>query len=96
MSGSAAGLPRPPTGEERAASHERTLAYMRWVAGLNAGDNPRGDFIEDTRDLLSACDKGVLTAQDLAVRLYQACPEAQVEDRKLQRTYRRATGLEAS
>lgn len=61
-------------------------AFYSWVAARRANDNPRGDFIEDTRDLLRAG----LTGRECRTRLLNGCPEAMAEAVKLAREYRRA------
>ena len=62
--------------------------FFEWVAGRRADDNPRGDFIRDTRRILK---QGVPEA-NLGWRLAAGCPEAQSECRKLESEYRRLFG----
>ncbi len=62
--------------------------FIEWVAGKRGGDNPRGNFIRDTRRILR---QGVAEA-DLGGKLATACPEALREYRKLESEYRRRFG----
>ena len=57
-------------------------SFWEWVASRNAGDNPRGDFIRDTRTLLAA-------GSDLNVRIVSACAEAREEYEKLKKRWQR-------
>ena len=75
-----------PQHQARAAS--LPLPFLEWVAGKRAGDNPRGDFIRDTRRFLK---QGVAEA-DLGQKLAGACPEALSEYRKLESEYRQRFG----
>ena len=59
--------------------------YWHWVASRRAHDNPRGDFIRDTRDLLHA-------GGNPHVRIVSACTEARREHELMIRQYKRATG----
>ena len=54
--------------------------FWQWVASRRAGENPRGDFIRDTRDFLGA-------GGDPEERIATACPEARDEYERLQRQY---------
>lgn len=54
--------------------------FWRWVVSRKAGDDPRGDFIRDTRDLLN-------NGGDPEPRIATACPEAQAEYERLRRQY---------
>ena len=60
--------------------------FWAWVCNRKDGENPRGDFIRDTRDILS-------TDVDPESRLSQACIEAQREHDLLWRKYLRDHGL---
>ena len=53
-----------------------------WIASRRAGDNPRGDFIRDTRELLAA-------NVDPGARIDSACDEAIRQYERLERQYRR-------
>ena len=66
--------------------------FFEWVAGKRAGDNPRGDFIQDTR---GAVRQGV-SETDIRWKLAGACPEARKEYRKLKSEYRRRFGTAPS
>ena len=63
---------RLSTDEVNAIYAADTDAFYAWVASRRAGDNPRGDFIRDTRRILEvgrrnpACD--ILLACDEAIR----------------------------
>ena len=60
----------------------RQSAFWRWVCERKAHDNPRGDFIRDTRDLVRA---GI----DPETRLHRLRenPEAESQFRKLVTEY---------
>lgn len=57
-----------------------TADFWAWVASRRAHQNPRGDFIRDTRDLLAA---GI----DPSTRIVGACEEARREHEKLRREW---------
>ena len=57
-------------------------SFWEWVASRNAGDNPRGDFIRDTRTLLTA-------GGDPNARIASACAEAREEYEKLKTRWQR-------
>ena len=57
-----------------------TIEYLRWVCTRRAHDNPRGDFIRDSRFLIDRLDRGFFDRETVDARLYGACHEAQVED----------------
>ena len=62
---------------------ERRADFWKWVVSLRAGDNPRGDFIRETRALLDIdVDPGTRIASS-------ACPEAQEELDKLEKRYQK-------
>lgn len=54
--------------------------FWAWVASRRAHQDPRGDFIRDTRDLLAA---GI----DPSTRIGRACGEARREHEKLRREW---------
>ena len=57
-------------------------SFWEWVASRNAGDNPRGDFIRDTRTSLAAgSDPNVWIASATA------CAEAREEFEKLRKRW---------
>ena len=71
--------------EERCLN--RALAapgFWLWVTRRRAGDNPRGDFIRDTRFLVSVHGPD---ADTLRARLYSGCDEARRECLLLQSRY---------
>lgn len=68
------------------------LPFFEWVAGRRAGDNPRGEFIRDTRRILR---QGV-SETDAGWKLAGAGQEAQLEYRKLESEYRRRFGTAPS
>ncbi|MCY4094238.1 MAG: hypothetical protein OXG05_03840 [Gammaproteobacteria bacterium] len=49
-----------------------TPEFWAWVASQEVTDTPRGDFIQDTKDILDA-------GNDPSVRIMSACAEAQRE-----------------
>ena len=61
-------------------------AFWHWVCNRRAGDDPRGDFIRDTRDLLG-CGGSPNEA------LPMATPEARTEHVKLRTQWAAETGL---
>ena len=63
-----------------------TAGFWDWVGSRRAHDNPRGDFIRDTRDLLNA---GVHPGE----RLMMACQPVRAEYERLQRQYERLAHL---
>ena len=66
--------------------------FFEWVAGERASDNPRGEFIRDTRRILR--QEGSET--DAGWKLAGAGQEAQTEYRKLESEYRRRFGTAPS
>lgn len=69
-----------------------TIEVLRWVAGRRAHDNPRGDFIHDTRDLLDMLDNGTIDEDRVLARLASACYPARQEWEKLKRAFLREHG----
>ena len=63
----------------------RNKAFWEWVCRLHACDNPRGDFIRDTRE---AMERGLDPATELVHGVY----EAQEEFHKLCQEYEREFG----
>ena len=57
--------------------------FWDWVATRRACDNPRGDFIRDTRDLMK-------NGGDPGAAMQTACPEAWDEYLEMRRKYRLA------
>lgn len=66
--------------------------FFEWVAGKRAGDNPRGDFIRDTRRILR---QGV-SETDIGWKLAVAGPVAQEEYGRLESEYQRRFGTAPS
>ena len=60
--------------------------FWSWVGGRNAGDNPRGDFIRDTKSLL---DAGI----NPDTRLDRAVERAEEEHDLLWRRYAKENNL---
>ena len=56
--------------------------FWEWVCTRRAHDNPQGDFIRDTRDLLNR-------GKDPDAHIVSACSEARVEHYKLKREWER-------
>ncbi|MDE0004587.1 MAG: hypothetical protein OXQ29_18005 [Rhodospirillaceae bacterium] len=68
-----------------AIKRKRLHPFWFWVAGRKAHDNPRGDFIYDTRDLL---ERGI----DPDTRIMSGCGEAKVQYERLKSQWERETG----
>ena len=66
--------PLPPIATDYETNPE--AGFWHWVCNLRAGDNPRGDFIRDTRDLL-------IGGEDPDTSHFSACAEATQEYIKL-------------
>ena len=59
--------------------------FYEWVGGLKAGDNPRGDFIRDTRTVM---ESGTVNRYEVGM-----CWEAQEEREKLARRWLREESI---
>ena len=59
------------------------LKFFEWVTTLRAADNPRGDFIRDTRDAFNLGGKAYCENVMLS-----ACPEANHERDRLWREWK--------
>ena len=71
---------------------EYDQAFFAWICTRRACDNPRGDFIRDTRDMVDMLDKGIVDESRVNYRLLTGCEEAHVEHHRLARQYERETG----
>lgn len=56
------------------------VEYWNWVISRRAHNNPRGDFIKDTRDILAA-------GYDPNLKIQMGSSQAQEEDEKLYRKW---------
>lgn len=65
--------------------------FWRWVAGKRITGGPRGDFIQDTRDLL---DCEFMPLQRITSRYWSACDEAKKQGNALEREYKKEMTLE--
>ena len=74
-----------PKGQVIMRNKDDCAAFWQWVAKRNAHDNPRGDFIRDTRELVEA---GI----DPGTRIGSACNEAREEHGRLLKEFQRSTG----
>ena len=82
------------TGMPQDQAQETSLPppFFEWVAEKRAGENPRGDFIRDTRSLLQQGYSETGIRGELA----RACQEARSEYQKLESLYRRQFGTAPS
>lgn len=64
--------------------------FWRWVAGKRAAEGPRGDFIQDTRDLL---DCEFMTLERINSKYWSACDEAKKQGNALEREYKKEMTL---
>ncbi len=71
-------------------ARDNNSGFFAWVALKRAGDNPRGDFIRDTRALLRA-GRG---EEDCEKELLHACAAVYDKAKKLWREYRKSCGEE--
>ena len=62
------------------------MTFVEWVCTRRAGDNPRGDFIRDTRVVV---DAGRASDEEIEGRMYSGCREAVDEYRRLRLQYDR-------
>ena len=62
--------------EDQAAKWDQPPGFWQWVCDQDVTDDPRGDFIKDTRDVWKA-------GRNPSSALRRACPEAKVEFEKL-------------
>jgi len=60
--------------------------FWRWVAGKRVTEDPRGDFIQDTRDLL---DCEFMTLERITSKYWSACDEAKKQGNALEREYKK-------
>ena len=66
------------------------IRFWEWVISRRVTDNPRGDFIKDTKDLVAVHGKGIVTeevVEEIESRLQGGCAEAQEEERKLRKAF---------
>lgn len=68
-------------------SSEDFAAFWQWVCTRRPHDNPRGDFIRDTRRIRSAHDPNEEWWEACSLRMAVACPEALAEYRRLVRQF---------
>ena len=66
-----------------------TSDFWQWVCKRKAFDNPRGDFIRDTRDLM---DAGI--DPDTRLHRLSSNPEGERQYRKLLKNYEREKDME--
>jgi hypothetical protein len=69
------------------------MTFNEYIASQKAGDNPRGDFISDTRDEMRAGRMPEIASWDQLENYLlgkRACSEALTEGGKLWREYERA------
>ena len=64
--------------------------FWRWVAGKRVTEGPRGDFIQDTRDLL---DCEFMTLERITAKHWSACDEAKKQGNALEREYKKEMTL---
>ena len=76
----------PDVSREDAYVAERQR-FWAWVASRRDGDNPRGDFIRDTRDILNSIYPDMRNPDN---SIMEACAEADAEYRMLQREWKRS------
>lgn len=69
---------------------EYDAGFFAWICARKAHDNPRGDFVRDTRDMMPR--KGIVDESRINTRLYAACDEAREAFYRLADEYQRATG----
>ena len=81
-------------GEARQRRKRVHLEKDEWLCTRRAGDNPRGDFIRDTRDIQATPTKEAIGRDRVNLRLLQACQEARIEEEKLLRQYRLELALD--
>ena len=62
------------------------MTFVDWVVTRRAGDNPRGDFIRDTRFVVGC---GRASEDEIVWRMQTGCSEAAKEYRRLFRQFRR-------
>lgn len=64
--------------------------FWRWVAGKRVTESPRGDFIQETRDLL---DYEFMTLERINSKYWSACDEAKKQGNALEREYKKEMTL---
>ena len=64
--------------------------FWRWVAGKRVTEGPRGDFIQDTRDLL---DCEFMTLERINSKYWSAGDEAKKQGNALEREYKKEMTL---
>ena len=62
---------------------ENRLTFVQWVCRRKAHDNPRGDFIRDTRDLV----RMKIPESEIEGRMQSESSEANAVYRRLRREY---------
>lgn len=76
---------------------EYDAAFFEWICARKAHDNPRGDFIQDTRDMVrwlkdsSDAKEVEFWIDRINLRLYQGCDSAHRQFYRLARQYQRET-----
>ena len=66
------------------------IRFWKWVISKRVTDNPEGDFIKDTKTLVTVHGKGVVTEEvvkKIAARLWNGSAGAQEEERKLREAF---------
>ena len=67
------------------------MTFVEWVVTRKAGDNPRGDFIRDTRFVVEC---GRASEDEIRMRMRTSCWEAAKEYQRLFRQFIREGGDE--